>query len=74
MELKTNQIWQHYKGGLYRIVTLAKNNQTDELYDAVVYQNADDSSKVWTQSKDRFLGNEEYEGKTVARFTFISDN
>lgn len=74
MEIKIGQIWRHYKGGMYKILLLAVNNQTDELYDAVVYQDVDDESKIWTQSKERFLSTEEYEGKTVPRFTFISDN
>ena len=74
MELKPEQVWKHYKGGIYRIVTLVVNNQTDDLYDAVVYQNASDESKIWTQSKERFLSTEQFEGKTVPRFTFISDN
>lgn len=73
MELKAGQIWRHYKGGMYRIVTLAVNNQTDELYDAVVYQDTTDESKIWTQSKARFLSTEEFEGKTVPRFTFVSE-
>ncbi len=74
MELKPGQIWKHYKGGMYRIVTAAVNNQTDELYDVIVYQDTSDESKIWTQSKERFLSIEEYEGQTVPRFTFISDN
>lgn len=74
MELKPEQLWKHYKGGMYRIVILAKNNQTDELYDAVVYQDVSAPEKIWTQSTERFLGTEEYNGVTVSRFTFISDN
>ncbi len=74
MELKVGQIWKHYKGGMYRIVTLAVNNQSDELYDAVVYQDTNDESKIWTQSKDRFLSNENYNSEAVPRFTFIGDN
>lgn len=73
MELKPGQLWQHYKGGKYRIVLLAKNNQTDELYDVVVYVDATDSEKVWTQSLERFLSTEQYEGNTVPRFTLISE-
>ena len=74
MELKLGQIWKHYKGGIYRIVALAKNNQSDEIYDAVVYADTTDEAKIWTQSKERFLGTEEWEGKIVPRFMFVSDN
>lgn len=74
MELKAGQIWKHYKGGMYRIVTLAKNNQTDELYDAVVYQDVSAPEKVWTQSLERFLATATYEGQTVSRFTFVTES
>jgi hypothetical protein len=74
MEVKPGQLWKHYKGGMYRILTLAKNNQTDDLYDAVVYVDATDPEKIWTQSLERFLSTEQHEGNTVPRFTFINDN
>ena len=74
MELKVGQVWKHYKGGIYRIIILAKNNQTDDLFDAVVYQDVGDSEKIWTQSVERFLEINQYEGKTVSRFIFVSDN
>ncbi len=72
--VKTGQVWQHYKGGVYRIFTLAQNNQTDELHYAVVYQDVTAPEKIWTQSLERFLGTEQYQGNTVPRFTFVSDN
>ena len=74
MEIKPGQIWRHYKGGMYHIVALPQNNQTDELFDMVVYEDTTDTSKIWTQSKERFLSTEEWQGETVARFTFVSDN
>lgn len=73
MELKVGQIWKHYKGDTYRIVALARNSETDDLYDVVVYERTDEP-KIWTQSKERFLSNETYEGQTIPRFTFVSDN
>ena len=74
MELKPGQIWKHYKGGIYRILVLAVNNQTDDLYDVVVYQNTTDPTKNWTQSVERFLESVEWEGKTVPRFVLVSEN
>ena len=74
MELKPGQVWRHYKGGMYRIVTLPQNNQRDELYDMVVYEDTTDTTKIWAQSKERFLSTEEWQGQTVPRFTFVSDN
>lgn len=73
MELKPGQIWKYYKGGMYRIVTLAVNNQTDELYGAVVYQDISDESKIWTQSKERFLSTQQVGGQILPRFTLVSE-
>mgnify|MGYP003394495342 CR=1 FL=1 len=73
MELKPGQIWKHYKGADYRIVVLGRSSETDDTYDVVVYENIAEG-KIWVQSKNRFLSNEEYQGETVARFTFVSDN
>lgn len=73
MKPKIGQIWKHYKGNEYRIVALARNSETDDTYDVVVYERVDEP-KIWTQSKERFLGTEQYNGETVSRFTFIGDN
>ncbi len=74
MEIKPKQFWKHYKGGIYQIVALAQNNQSDTLYEAVVYVDVNDPSKVWTQSKERFLGVEEFQGKLIPRFELITND
>jgi hypothetical protein len=72
MEIKAGQTYRHYKGGVYQIVTVAMNNQTDELYPCVVYQDITDPEKVWVQSLERFSGTEEFQGNTVQRFTLVN--
>ncbi len=71
-KIEPGQLWRHYKGGLYRIVALAQNNQTDDLYDMVVYEDTT-APKVWTQSLARFVETVTWEGKQVKRFERTSD-
>jgi hypothetical protein len=75
MELKIGQVWKHYKGTPYKIMLLAKDSEGENMTDMVVYQDSTDESKIWVQSVARFLeGSVEWEGKTVPRFEFVSDN
>lgn len=74
MQLKPGQVWKHYKGTPYRVLHLGRSSETDDMYDVVVYQNIEFPEKIWSQSKERFLGTEEYDGQTVPRFSFVSHN
>ena len=40
-------LYRHYKGGLYRVLTVAKHSET--LEDMVVYVNETDPSLVWAR-------------------------
>lgn len=40
-------LYRHYKGGLYRVLYLAKHTETME--ELVVYVNANDESLVWAR-------------------------
>lgn len=70
---RPGQIWKHYKGGMYRIITLAKNSESEDPYDMIVYQKVGEDN-VLAQSLGRFLESVKFEGQNVPRFTFISDN
>ncbi len=72
MELKPGQTWRHYKGGIYKIIALGRNSETDDLYDVVIYENTAEP-KIWVQSVQRFLSTEEREGKIVPRFELITN-
>jgi len=74
MELKAGQIWKHYKGGIYRIIALASNSESDDFIDMVVYQKTTDDHKTWVQSVSRFMETVHVDGKTVPRFELISEN
>ncbi|MCR5620024.1 MAG: DUF1653 domain-containing protein [Lachnospiraceae bacterium] len=41
------ELYRHFKGGLYRIVTIAQHTETQE--GLVVYRSEDDPSKVWAR-------------------------
>jgi hypothetical protein len=71
MELKVGQIWKHYKGKHYKMVIFAKHSETGE--ELVVYQRQEDGN-VYARPVDLFFNDVEWEGKTVSRFTFVSDN
>ncbi len=72
-ELRIGQIWKHYKGGMYKIILLAKNVEEGDAVDMVAYQRLDDT-QPFTQSVGRFKQSINYQGNTVQRFEFISDN
>ena len=47
------ELYRHFKGGLYRIVTIAQHTETSE--GLVIYRSEDDPSKVWARPVVNFL-------------------
>ena len=47
------ELYRHFKGGLYRIVTIAQH--TDDLEGLVIYRSEDDPSKVWARPVVNFM-------------------
>ena len=76
MELKVGQIWKHYKGDTYKIITLGKLEENQE--EMVVYERQTDIAhtgwRIWICPQRLFEETVEWKGKTVPRFTFVSDN
>ncbi|HRZ30168.1 MAG TPA: DUF1653 domain-containing protein [Candidatus Paceibacterota bacterium] len=72
MEIKPG-IYQHYKGGKYRVLGVAKHSET--LEDLVIYEALYDNkmSKLWARPAGMFLEEVEVDGQKVSRFKFISD-
>lgn len=50
--IKLNQVYKHFKGGLYKTLHIAKDSTS--LTDVVVYQNID-SKEIWVRSLKEFL-------------------
>ena len=51
-ELKINQMYRHFKGGLYITIDVAIDSETEELM--VVYRNLHDMS-LWVRPLEMFL-------------------
>lgn len=68
--VKINSIYQHYKGGLYKVVGIAKDGE--DLKDIVVYENIE-TSKLWTRSLSNFVEvlGDDREGTHYHRFSSI---
>jgi len=67
-KIKIGAIYEHFKGGRYKVIGIAKHTGT--LEDMVVYeaQYENKISKLWARPIDDFLGSKEINGKEVKRF------
>lgn len=72
-DLKPGQVWKHYKGGMYKIILLAKNVEEGDTVDMVVYHKVGET-QPYTQSVGRFTESVNHDGKVTQRYEFISDN
>jgi hypothetical protein len=64
-QFPTNSRWRHYKGNIYRILTLAVNES--DLTLAVVYCD-DDMGRTWFRPLDEWDQYVRHEGETVRRY------
>ena len=67
-ELVSCGIYRHYKGGLYRVVGVARHSETLEplvVYEAL-YENP--AGKLWARPLAMFVGDAVVDGKAVKRF------
>lgn len=64
-------IYRHYKGGLYRVIGVAKHSET--LDDVVIYEcmYKDPTSKTWVRPVSVWNEKLSFDGKIVKRFTFV---
>jgi hypothetical protein len=59
-------IYRHYKGGLYRVLFLARHSETEEAM--VVYQALYGERGYWVRPLGHFLEKVRVEGREVPRF------
>ena len=70
-EIRPGQIWRHFKGGVYRVLYLAKQSETKEEYG--IYTRDDGDGSVWARPASMWLETVERDGKRQPRFDLIFD-
>jgi cyclomaltodextrinase len=60
--------YQHFKGGLYEVLGVAKHSET--LKELVVYKHLD-TGEIWVRPKEMFLEKIVREGKKIPRFEYL---
>ena len=61
--------YEHYKGGQYEVLGIAKHSETMEEF--VVYKALYDEGKLWIRPLKMFMEEVEFGGKRVPRFKYI---
>ncbi|MFG0212308.1 DUF1653 domain-containing protein [Brevibacillus porteri] len=64
-------LYQHYKGGLYQILGLAKHSETQE--ELVTYQSLE-TGQMWVRPLNMFNESVEHNGQQVPRFQKLPDS
>lgn len=64
-------LYQHYKGGQYRVIDMAIHSET--LEPMVVYRPLYGEAKLWVRPAQMFHETVVVEGTSVLRFTRIGD-
>ena len=62
-------IYKHYKGGLYKVISIAKHTETRE--NMVIYRSLKDEQQLWARPLEMFREKVKVEGKEIPRFEFI---
>jgi hypothetical protein len=64
-------IYEHYKGGRYRVIDTARHSETEEWM--VLYQPLYGEQKLWVRPFDMFVETVLVDGSDVPRFRFIGN-
>ena len=51
-EIKAGEKYSHFKGGVYRIICIARDTESEN--DLVIYQNEREKDKIWARPLDMF--------------------
>ena len=71
MTLKPGR-YRHYKGSDYQVIDVARHSETEELL--VVYRTLYGEYDLWVRPLEMFTEEVVVDGKTLPRFTFISED
>lgn len=71
--METAKYYRHFKGGLYKFVTIAKDSENldNEL---VIYQAMYGDKEYWVRPKDMFFSDVERDGYKGPRFIPVEEN
>ena len=69
MEIKIGATYQHFRGGMYKVLGLGKHSET--LEELVVYQHLDGEKEIWARPIKMFFGEVEKDGQKFTRFKYI---
>ena len=70
-EIKTGR-WQHFKGGEYQVLYVARHSETEE--EMVVYRALYGDGGVWVRPAAMWLETVERDGIRVPRFRYIGED
>lgn len=75
MSIEAGQIYQHYKGDVYRVLHVANHTETKEKM--VVYCRADGPvglAPIWVRPLDMFMSLVTVKGRVMERFSLAQNN
>ena len=70
MDSNSIRYFQHFKGGLYKLLLIAKDSDT--LEPVVVYQAMYENSEIWIRAGKSFFSQVNINGEEVPRFKEVS--
>lgn len=74
--LKIGGVYRHYKGKMYEVIGVCYHTETLEkmvVYRGLYTDKEFGKNPLWVRPLTMFLETVEYEGQTIPRFTFISE-
>lgn len=63
--------YRHHKGGMYKVVGVARHSETEE--NLVVYHKENQPSDLWVRPLDMFMETIEVAGVMQQRFTILEE-
>jgi hypothetical protein len=72
-KIKTNAIYRHYKGNLYKVHQLARHSETLEwlVFYECLYQNSE--GQFWVRPLTLFLEEVNIQGQWISRFALVDE-
>ena len=64
--------YRHYKGNTYKVLHIAKHSET--LENMVIYQDVNNSDKIWARPASMWNDDIKIDKKTVKRFELMEEN